>query len=1074
MSGSEGHGSLADQIFSWSMEDVLNPDFFRGKVERIPMTFDTVKNYLSSFTYPLLEELREEMSSNLQTLSRAPFVKIEDLECRDHAGHEYFMVVEQDSVYKPCKGDILILSKSRPIDGYIPKTDRDSYCLLEVVKVVMDEVQNLDLEPQCSIVRASEDIEASIDSTNCKGTKGLFVVCVLTTITYSRIWNALNFKLAQSRNIGLIHKVLHFDPEDDMGSVSFASKPDVAGIQNIDIGLSISKLSLNESQTNAILSCLPSNECRIDHPSISLIWGPPGTGKTKTISGLVWLLDQLRCRTLICATTNNAVTQVASRFLKLLKESSGTRPCRLGDVVLFGNEKRLKFGDDLRDVFLKYRADRLKGCFGLQTGWKDCLRSLLNFFERAAFLYKNYLDEKKIEDEKAKNLNDIKDSKGDQRITNAENPPSKSEVTFLSFVRQKFASLLKKSGECFNTLCVHMPAAALSNFCCKHIKDLLRSLKCFNTFLSKKDAGNNLEKVFGSSLSFSQNNNLFGSNTNTFIMLLKMKRHCCDEIKLLERSLHLPSLSGKLSIMDFCLETANIVFCTASTSAKMHKLDLKKPFKIVIIDEAAQIKECESLVPLQISSISHAVLVGDECQLPALVKSKVSENAMFGRSLFERLSKLGFKKHLLNVQYRMHPSISLFPLERFYNSKVINGPNVIKKDYTRRFLPGKMFGSYSFINIVDGTESFDNFSHSKKNDMEVVVILQILRSLRTATMKSKNRITVGVICPYSAQVVVVDEQVRKMLPWSSNMPVKVSTVDGFQGSEEDVIILSTVRSNADGSIGFVSNPNRTNVALTRARYCLWILGNEPTLSSSRSIWANIVQDAKVRGCIFNATEDESIGKAIDRASCSPSNADSLNFDHLSINESPKKGKHMISNSSHYGNASKYSEASKGKMPLSRHVNSNSSCKKEAYKEPVHNRSAKAIYQPKLHLATEECKDDILRIHSSRIKLIEYKESIQRSTKAICEPTDQEFGDDLTKIETEEPKTIKYKESIQRSTEALQIYQPTNQESEDDIVKIGNEELKMMLNESNDADRNPVVSKISQLLTFFQEQIGRKV
>ncbi|XP_042472364.1 uncharacterized protein LOC122055031 [Zingiber officinale] len=745
MSDSEGHGSLADQIFSWSLEDVLNPDFFRDKVERIPMTFDTVKNYLSSFTYPLLEELREEMSSNLQTLSRAPFVKIERLECRNRAEHIYFMVVDPPadetrsaSDYKPCKGDILILSKSRPIDGYIPKTDRDSYCLLEVVK---DEFQLL--KPQCSIVRASEDIEASIDITNCEGTKNLFVICVLTTITYSRIWNALNFKLAQSRNIGLFHKVLDFDPEDDMGSVSFASKPDVAGIQNIDIGLSISKLSLNESQTNAILSCLPSNECRIDHPSISLIWGPPGTGKTKTISGLVWLLDQLRCRTLICATTNNAVTQVASRFLKLLKESSGTRSCRLGDVVLFGNEKRLKFGDDLLDVFLKYRADRLKGCFGLQTGWKDCLRSLLNFFERAAFLYKNYLDEKKIEDEKAKNLNDIKDSKGDRRITNAENPPSKSEVTFLSFVRQKFASLLKKSGECFNTLCVHMPAAALSNSCCEHIKDLLRSLECFNTFLSKNNAGNNLEKIFGSSLSFSQNNNLFGSNTNTFIMLLKMKRHCCDEIKLLERSLHLPSLSDKLSIMDFCLETANIIFCTASTSAKMHKLDLKKPFKIVIIDEAAQIKECESLVPMQIPSISHVVLVGDECQLPALVKSKVSENAMFGRSLFERLSKLGFKKHLLNVQYRMHPSISLFPLEKFYNSKVINGPNVIKEDYTRRFLHGKMFGSYSFINIVDGTESFDNFSHSKKNDMEVVVILQILRNLRTGMCCGFTSLTIN-------------------------------------------------------------------------------------------------------------------------------------------------------------------------------------------------------------------------------------------------------------------------------------------------------------------------------------------
>ncbi|XP_042472365.1 probable helicase MAGATAMA 3 [Zingiber officinale] len=786
----------------------------------------------------------------------------------------------------------------------------------------------------------------------------------------------MNSKLAKDRNFGLIHKVLDFVPEDDMGNVLSASDSTIGSIQNIDIGLSLAKLSLNESQTNAILSCILARECH-NTQSISLVWGPPGTGKTKTISGLVWLLDQLRCRTLICAPTNNAIKGVVSSLLKLLKESSGIGPCRLGDVVLFGNERRLNIGHDLQDVFLKYRADRLRRCFGLQTGWKYCLRSLLNFFEHDAILYKIFFDKSKIKDEKAKDLNDNKLSKG-----------------VLSCVRRKFASLLKKSRGCFNSLCVHMPTAALSNVCCEHIKDFFVRLDSLTLFSQRK---------------------------------MQTKAVCVNNIKLLEQSLCLPSFSNKLAIMDFCLESTNLVFCTASMSAKI--LNLKKPYEIVVIDEAAQIKECESLVPLQISSISHAVLVGDECQLPSLVKSKVSENAMFGRSLFERLSKLGFKKHLLNVQYRMHPSISLFPLERFYNSKVFNGPNVIKKDYTRRFLPGKMFGSYSFINIVDGTESFDSHRHSTKNDMEVV-ILQILRSLRTGV----------------AQVASVEDKVRQMLPLSSNMPVKVSTVDGFQGSEEDVIILSTVRSNADGSIGFVSNPNRTNVALTRARYCLWILGNEPTLSSSRSIWANIVQDAKVRCCFFNAIEDERIAKAIDRSCCSQSDTDSLNFNRLNISESPKKGKHTISNSTHYGNALKYSEASKGNMPLSS----------------------------------------------------ENKKSIQRFAEIICEPTDQESEDDSAKIDTGESKMIEYTEPIQRSAEAVQIYQPTDQESGEDIVKIVIEkskmieckrsiqesgdgsvkidtaELKMMLHELNDADRNPADSKISQLLNFLWEQISHKV
>ncbi|XP_074588063.1 putative ATP-dependent helicase C29A10.10c [Curcuma longa] len=882
MSDSEGHGSLADQIFSWSMEDVLNPDFFKHKVERIPMTFDTVRNYLSSFTYPLLEELREEMCSNLKAISRAPFVKIEQYDCKNHKERVYIMDVERPadrgrsaSSYRPRTGDILIMSQSRPSDGCVTMMGQESYILLEVVE---DESLGL---PQGSFqVRASRDIDLSRGGYERKEKSGFFVVYLLNTTTYSRIWKAMNIELAEKRSLGLIFKVVDVDQKDDMDDILFASESDVGSIQNIEIGLNLTKLSLNESQTNAILSCISERESQND-TSISLIWGPPGTGKTKTISGLVWLLDQLKCRTLICAPTNNAVKEIASRLLKLLKESSGISPCRLGDVILFGNEERLKFGDDLRDVFLEHRADSLKRCFGigLQTGWKNCLSSLLELFEHGAVLYKTFLHKEKMKD--------------DENDYYFENQSNQSEETFLSFVRKKFVSLSKECRECFNTLYVHMPAAALSEVCCKQIKDLLGSLECFNTFLFKKDAGNDLERVFRFSLE-EQDESLLecidfvGSNINTFTNLLNWKIVCCGKAKLLEQSLHLPSFSDKLSIMDFCLQMSNLVICTTSTSAGLYRLPLPKPFEVVVIDEAAQLKECESLIPLQVSSISHAVLVGDECQLPALVKSKVSENAMFGRSLFERLSQLGSKKHLLKVQYRMCPSISLFPLKNFYNAKVFNGPNVIKEDYIKRYLPGEMFGSYSFINITDGTESTDNNGHSTKNDLEVVVILEILRSLHRATLETMQSFSVGVICLYSAQIVAIQKQLRNMNLSNSNMSLKISTVDGFQGSEEDVIILSTVRSNAAGSIGFIANSNRTNVALTRARYCLWILGNEPTLTSSQSVWAKIVLDAKVRDCFFDATEDKNIAKAIDRARGLPSAVDSLNFNRLCISESLKK------------------------------------------------------------------------------------------------------------------------------------------------------------------------------------------
>ncbi|ONK71148.1 uncharacterized protein A4U43_C04F5290 [Asparagus officinalis] len=120
-----------------------------------------------------------------------------------------------------------------------------------------------------------------------------------------------------------------------------------------------------------------------------------------------------------------------------------------------------------------------------------------------------------------------------------------------------------------------------------------------------------------------------------------------------------------------------------------------------------------------LSGVRHAIFIGDEHQLPALVKSQVSENAAFGRNLFERLSSLGHEKHLLNVQYRMHPSISKFPNSNFYDKKISDGPNVMCDSYEQKYLAGSMYGSYSFKNIQSGKESRDSNGRSLKNMIEV-------------------------------------------------------------------------------------------------------------------------------------------------------------------------------------------------------------------------------------------------------------------------------------------------------------------------------------------------------------------
>ncbi|KAB1211382.1 putative helicase MAGATAMA 3 [Morella rubra] len=338
-------------------------------------------------------------------------------------------------------------------------------------------------------------------------------------------------------------------------------------------------------------------------------------------------------------------------------------------------------------------------------------------------------------------------------------------------------------------------------------------------------------------------------------------KKCFQLLKVLSEDFSVPTLTDPYLIQNLCLSNACLVFCTASSSAKLHTNGMN-PFELVVIDEAAQLKECESAIPLQLSGLRHAILIGDERQLPALVKSKISEKADFGRSLFERLVTLGHPKHLLNVQYRMHPSVSLFPNREFYDQQILDGPNVKERGYEQRFLQGNIYGSYSFINIAHGKEE-SGVGHSLKNMVEAAVVSEIVANLFKQFLDTKKKVSIGVISPYKGQVSAIEEKVKEYSAYSDGgFCVSVRTVDGFQGAEEDVIIISTVRSNGNGSVGFLSNRQRANVALTRARYCLWILGSGVTLLNSDSVWKKVVLNAKQRECFYNAHENKNLARAI--------------------------------------------------------------------------------------------------------------------------------------------------------------------------------------------------------------------
>ncbi|KAG0520989.1 hypothetical protein BDA96_08G122400 [Sorghum bicolor] len=276
-------------------------------------------------------------------------------------------------------------------------------------------------------------------------------------------------------------------------------------------------------------------------------------------------------------------------------------------------------------------------------------------------------------------------------------------------------------------------------------------------------------------------------------------------------------------------------------------------YDILGIDEAAYLKECESMLPLSINGIKHLVLIGDDLQLQSVVKSQIAKEAMYGQSLFERLCEIGWHKHLLNVQYRMHPDISRFPMKVFYDETIIDAT---EKTSAKIFI-GDIFGNYSFINVEYGIEH--QTGQSVQNVVEAAVAATIVSKLSKACTDQNKKASIGVISLYASQT-------------GELLSIEVKTVDSFQGDEKDIIILSTVRNNKFGNIGFLDSSGRANVALTIARDCLWILGNEKTLT----------KNAKGRSCFFDARADLELDKVISSFksmnSRSPSGCSQLNID----------------------------------------------------------------------------------------------------------------------------------------------------------------------------------------------------
>ncbi|OLY77861.1 Regulator of nonsense transcripts 1 [Smittium mucronatum] len=330
-----------------------------------------------------------------------------------------------------------------------------------------------------------------------------------------------------------------------------------------------------------------------------------------------------------------------------------------------------------------------------------------------------------------------------------------------------------------------------------------------------------------------------------------------DTIPELQKLIRLKADQGELSKQDEfkykklkraaeseILSAADVILCTC-VGAGDPRLS-KFRFRTVLVDESTQASEPEALIPLVLGA-KQVILVGDHQQLGPVIMNKKSSAAGLSQSLFERLILLGQRPQLLDIQYRMHPCLSEFSSNFFYEGSLQNGVSVAERTRKNIDFPWPsetrpmMF--YSSLGPEEMSPSGTSYLNRTEASNCEKVVTKLLKSGVTPSQ-------IGVITPYEGQRswIVHHMSLSGSLRSDVYSNIEVASVDAFQGREKDYIILSCVRSNDHQGIGFLNDPRRLNVALTRARFGMIILGN-PKVLSKNPLWHALLTHYREHKCL---------------------------------------------------------------------------------------------------------------------------------------------------------------------------------------------------------------------------------
>ena len=297
------------------------------------------------------------------------------------------------------------------------------------------------------------------------------------------------------------------------------------------------------------------------------------------------------------------------------------------------------------------------------------------------------------------------------------------------------------------------------------------------------------------------------------------------------------------TISESLFADARVIACTLTGSA--HPLLQGRRFGTLFIDEAAQALEASCWIAIQ--KADRIVLAGDHRQLPPTIKSPVALSGGLDKTLMQTICENKPRcVSMLNVQYRMCDEIMQFPNREFYDGQLHSDPSVKYRgildwdtaiEWIESEQPLESLENLDSLECLDhqgsSAESLASDGLSRINPAEAKQALQALHDYIERIGRDRilhERLDIGIISPYKGQVQLLRRMIRRDAWWKPlRHLISVNTVDGFQGQERDIILISMVRNNEQGQVGFLSDLRRMNVAITRARMKLIIIGHSPTL-----------------------------------------------------------------------------------------------------------------------------------------------------------------------------------------------------------------------------------------------------